>query len=124
MLRTSCSLRFGSHTGIGPVSLLHVTIGSSLDSMTSPHDFHLFSPRNVLAFLGIVSAITIPLIVRRIYRRDLRALDGNEDVAGAEVVVVAGDGVKVTRSTGYGAIEGLKGSSPGRWSWRRGQSAS
>lgn len=46
--------------GIAPVSVIHTTIGSGLDSMTSAEDFHILSVRNVLGLLGVAVAVMIP----------------------------------------------------------------
>lgn len=46
--------------GIAPVSVIHTTIGSGLDSMTSAEDFHILSVRNVLGLIGIAVAVMIP----------------------------------------------------------------
>lgn len=42
------------------MSVIHTTIGSGLDSMTSAEDFHILSLRNVLGLLGIAVAVMIP----------------------------------------------------------------
>jgi hypothetical protein len=50
--------------GIGPVSVIHVTIGSGLDKMTSAEDFHILSLRNVLGLIGIGVAVMIPTALK------------------------------------------------------------
>lgn len=47
--------------GIAPVSVIHVTIGSGLDSMTSAEDFHLLSAKNILGLVGVGVAVLIPV---------------------------------------------------------------
>lgn len=47
--------------GIAPVSVIHVTIGSGLDQMTSAEDFHILSVRNVLGLIGVGVAVMIPV---------------------------------------------------------------
>ena len=52
--------------GIGPVSVIHVTIGSGLDKMTSAEDFHILSLRNVLGLIGIGVAVMIPTALKSV----------------------------------------------------------
>ncbi|EIW72098.1 hypothetical protein TREMEDRAFT_58251 [Tremella mesenterica DSM 1558] len=66
--------------GIAPVSVIHVTIGSSLDSMTSADDFHILSVRNVLGLCAVVVAVLIPVGLKRIFRKDLGDLDESEQI--------------------------------------------
>jgi hypothetical protein len=66
--------------GIAPVSVIHVTIGSSLDSMTSAADFHILSLRNVLGLCAVVVAVLIPVGLKRIFRKDLGELGEAEGV--------------------------------------------
>ncbi|WVR00166.1 hypothetical protein IAU59_007308 [Kwoniella sp. CBS 9459] len=68
--------------GIGPVSVIHVTIGSSLDSMTSAADFHLLSLRNILGLCAVVVAVLIPVGLKRVFKRDLGDLGEAEEVLG------------------------------------------
>ena len=57
--------------GIAPISVIHVTIGSSLDTMTSAADFHLLSARNIFGLIGVVVAVLIPVGLKRIFKKDL-----------------------------------------------------
>ncbi|WRT70212.1 uncharacterized protein IL334_007207 [Kwoniella shivajii] len=66
--------------GIAPVSVIHVTIGSSLDSMTSAADFHLLSLRNILGLLAVVVAVLIPVGLKRVFKKDLGDLGEAEEV--------------------------------------------
>ncbi|WWC64564.1 uncharacterized protein I303_107175 [Kwoniella dejecticola CBS 10117] len=66
--------------GIAPVSVIHVTIGSSLDSMTSAADFHILSLRNILGLLAVVVAVLIPVGLKRVFKKDLGDLGEAEEV--------------------------------------------
>ncbi|WWC91704.1 uncharacterized protein L201_006650 [Kwoniella dendrophila CBS 6074] len=66
--------------GIAPVSVIHVTIGSSLDSMTSAADFHLLSLRNILGLLAVVVAVLIPVGLKRVFKKDLGDLGEAEEI--------------------------------------------
>ncbi|OCF38102.1 transmembrane protein [Kwoniella heveanensis BCC8398] len=68
--------------GIGPVSVIHVTIGSSLDSMTSAADFHILSLRNILGLCAVVVAVLIPVGLKRVFKKDLGDLGEAEEVLG------------------------------------------
>ncbi|KAK4047316.1 hypothetical protein OIV83_005494 [Microbotryomycetes sp. JL201] len=57
--------------GIAGVSYIHTTIGTTLDQMTSSSDFHLISWQNGLGLGGIIVAVLIPVMLRRLYRKDL-----------------------------------------------------
>ena len=57
--------------GIAPVSVIHVTIGSSLDDMTSAADFHILSLRNILGLSAVIIAVLIPVGLKRIFKKDL-----------------------------------------------------
>ena len=71
--------------GIAPVSVIHVTIGSSLDSMTSADEMNVLSLRNVLGLVAVVVAVLIPVGLKRVFKKDLGALGGVEE--GEEVLV-------------------------------------
>jgi hypothetical protein len=72
--------------GIAPVSVIHVTIGSSLDSMTSAEDFHILSLRNVLGLGAVIVAVLIPVALKRIFKQDLGELGEAEGVLEAQHV--------------------------------------
>ncbi|ORY33423.1 hypothetical protein BCR39DRAFT_563941 [Naematelia encephala] len=61
--------------GIAPVSVIHVTIGMSLDTMTSAADFHILSLRNVLGLIAVMVAVLIPVGLKRVFRKDLGELE-------------------------------------------------
>ncbi|KDE07420.1 hypothetical protein MVLG_02287 [Microbotryum lychnidis-dioicae p1A1 Lamole] len=76
--------------GIMGVSYIHVTIGTTLDQMTSSSDFHLISWQNGLGLGGIIVAVLVPVAMKRYYKQDLEqaAVDEpaeEEVVEGAEV---------------------------------------
>lgn len=64
--------------GIAPVSVIHVTIGSSLDTMSSAADFHILSLRNILGLLAVIVAVLIPVGLKRVFKKDLSDLDEAE----------------------------------------------
>ncbi|WWC72031.1 uncharacterized protein I206_105990 [Kwoniella pini CBS 10737] len=66
--------------GIAPVSVIHVTIGSSLDSMTSAADFHILSLRNILGLLAVVVAVLIPVGLKKVFKKDLGDLGEAEEI--------------------------------------------
>ncbi|OWZ67408.1 hypothetical protein AYX15_01553 [Cryptococcus neoformans] len=65
--------------GIAPVSVIHVTIGSSLDDMTSAADFHILSLRNILGLSAVIIAVLIPVGLKRIFKKDLGDLGEAEE---------------------------------------------
>lgn len=94
--------------GIAPVSLIHVTIGSGLDSMTSADDLHVLSVRNVLGLIAVVVAVMIPVGLKRVFKKDLGALGGEVEVEVGEVeeeevdVVIADEGLR--HGAGHGRL--------------------
>ena len=77
--------------GIAPVSIIHVTIGSSLDTMTSAADFHIVSVRNVLGLIGVIVAVLIPVGLKRIFKKDV----GDLEEAEAAIEEASPDSVSV-----------------------------
>ncbi|WVQ72641.1 hypothetical protein IAR50_002200 [Cryptococcus sp. DSM 104548] len=69
--------------GIAPVSVIHVTIGSSLDDMTSAADFHILSLRNILGLSAVIVAVLIPVGLKRIFKKDLGDLGEAEEALAA-----------------------------------------
>lgn len=65
--------------GIAPVSVIHVTIGSSLDQMSSAEDFHILSVRNVLGLGAVIVAVLIPVGLKRVFRKDLGEFADEEE---------------------------------------------
>ncbi len=66
--------------------MIHVTIGSSLDSMTSAADFHILSVRNVLGLCAVGVAVLIPTGLKRVFRKDLGDLGEAEAVFEGESI--------------------------------------
>ncbi|GAA6061747.1 hypothetical protein JCM10212_000480 [Sporobolomyces blumeae] len=66
--------------GIAGVSYIHTQIGTTLDQMTSSSDFNLISWQNGLGLGGIILAVLIPVLLRRMYRNDLS--EAAQDPAG------------------------------------------
>lgn len=72
--------------GIAPVSVIHVTIGSSLDSMTSAEDFHILSLRNILGLGAVIVAVLIPVGLKRIFKQDLGELGDAEAIIEEQAI--------------------------------------
>lgn len=70
--------------GILGVSVIHTTIGESLDSMTSAADFHLISWKNFFLLSAIVVGVMIPVGLRYFFKRELVAVVDVEATADAE----------------------------------------
>ena len=72
--------------GIMPVCILHVAIGTSLDTMTSADDIHILSVRNVLGMIAVVVAILIPVGLKRVFKKDLGDLELAEEAIEEQAV--------------------------------------
>lgn len=57
--------------GILGVTVIHTTIGGSLDDMTSPADFHLISWKNFFMLAAVVVGVMIPVGLRYFFKREL-----------------------------------------------------
>lgn len=57
--------------GIGGVSYIHVTIGTTLDQMASSDDFHIISIQNGVGLGGIIVAVLVPVLIKRHYKKDI-----------------------------------------------------
>jgi hypothetical protein len=71
--------------GILGVTIIHTTIGSGLDEMTSADDFHLISWRNFFGLAAIVVAVLIPVGLRYVWKKELQS------VAQADAGIVPSD---------------------------------
>ncbi|WVO12526.1 hypothetical protein L204_100126 [Cryptococcus depauperatus] len=94
--------------GIAPVSVIHVTIGSSLDDMTSASDFHPLSLRNILGLSAVIVAVLIPVGLKRVFKRDLGDLGSAEEalrVRGSAEREISVPGVGAGRGKMYHAID-------------------
>lgn len=60
--------------GILGVTIIHTTIGSGLDEMTSADDFHLISWRNFFGLALIVVAVLIPVGLRYVWKKELQGI--------------------------------------------------
>ena len=69
--------------GILGVSVIHTTIGGSLDDMTSAADFHLISWKNFFFLSAVVAGAMIPVGLRYYFKRELATVADVE--AAAEV---------------------------------------
>ncbi|KAG7089718.1 hypothetical protein E1B28_011373 [Marasmius oreades] len=72
--------------GILGVTVIHTTIGSGLDEMTSADDFHLLSWKNFLGLSAIVVGVLIPVGLRYYFRRevaDVGTVEADEELGEA-----------------------------------------
>ncbi|CAL1715966.1 unnamed protein product [Somion occarium] len=60
--------------GIFGVSVIHTTIGNSLDDMTSAADFHLISWKNFFLLSAVVVGVMIPVGLRYYFKRELASV--------------------------------------------------
>lgn len=67
--------------GIFGVTVIHTTIGSGLDDMTSAGDFHLISWRNFFLLAAVVCGALIPVGIRYFFAREVQAVGDVEDQA-------------------------------------------
>jgi uncharacterized membrane protein YdjX (TVP38/TMEM64 family) len=65
--------------GILGVTVIHTTIGGSLDQMTSADDFHLISWRNFLGLSAVVVGVLIPVGLRYYFKRELASVQDAEE---------------------------------------------
>jgi uncharacterized membrane protein YdjX (TVP38/TMEM64 family) len=65
--------------GILGVTVIHTTIGGSLDQMTSADDFHLISWRNFLGLSAVVVGVLIPVGLRYYFKRELASVQDIEE---------------------------------------------
>lgn len=65
--------------GILGVSVIHTTIGSGLDEMTSADDFHLISLRNFLGLAAVVVGVMIPVGLRYWFRGEASNVEDGEE---------------------------------------------
>lgn len=68
--------------GILGVTVIHTTIGGSLDDMTSPADFHLISWKNFFMLAAVVVGVMIPVGLRYFFKREIATVvDAEADTA-------------------------------------------
>lgn len=67
--------------GILGVSVIHTTIGGSLDDMTSAADFHLISWKNFFFLSAVVAGALIPVGLRYFFKRELASVADVEATA-------------------------------------------
>ncbi|KAL1949812.1 hypothetical protein VTO73DRAFT_8693 [Trametes versicolor] len=77
--------------GILGVTVIHTTIGGSLDDMTSPKDFHLISWKNFLGLAAIVVGVMIPVGLRYYFKREIATVADVEAEAEAAEAEAEGD---------------------------------
>jgi uncharacterized membrane protein YdjX (TVP38/TMEM64 family) len=71
--------------GIFGVTVIHTTIGSGLDEMTSADDFHLISWRNFLGLSAIVVGVLIPVGLRYWFRGQVQNVADVEEGLSTDV---------------------------------------
>lgn len=78
--------------GIFGVTVIHTTIGNSLDDMTSADDFHLISWKNFLMLSAVVVGVMIPVGLRYYFKREIaNVADAEAEAEAAEEVAEDGD---------------------------------
>ncbi|KAI0366318.1 hypothetical protein BV20DRAFT_972045 [Pilatotrama ljubarskyi] len=77
--------------GIFGVTVIHTTIGGSLDEMTSPEDFHLISWKNFLGLSAVVVGVMIPVGLRYYFKREIATVADVEAEAEAAEEDLNGD---------------------------------
>ncbi|KAI9001542.1 oxalate transporter [Trametes punicea] len=78
--------------GIFGVTVIHTTIGGSLDDMTSPEDFHLISWKNFLGLSAVVVGVMIPVGLRYYFKREIATVaDVEREAEVAEAQEEGGD---------------------------------
>ena len=78
--------------GIFGVTVIHTTIGGSLDDMTSADDFHLISWKNFLGLSAVVVGVMIPVGLRYYFKREIATVaDVEAEAEAAEAEVDAED---------------------------------
>lgn len=70
--------------GILGVTVIHTTIGGSLDDMTSAADFHLISWKNFFFLSAVVVGVMIPVGLRYFFKRQVATVTDVEANADAE----------------------------------------
>lgn len=70
--------------GIFGVTVIHTTIGGSLDDMTSPADFHLISWKNFFLLSAVVVGAMIPVGLRYFFKRQLQSVADVEATAESD----------------------------------------
>jgi uncharacterized membrane protein YdjX (TVP38/TMEM64 family) len=70
--------------GILGVTVIHTTIGGSLDDMTSPADFHLISWKNFFFLSAVVVGVMIPVGLRYFFKRQTATVADVEATAEVE----------------------------------------
>lgn len=102
--------------GILGVTVIHTTIGSGLDEMTSAKDFHLISWRNFLGLASVVVAVLIPVGIRWYFRGELQAVKGVQEVEAEVEAGVTDDLESGMHVDGQGVLPAdWKGKSVDRW---------
>lgn len=107
--------------GIMGVTVIHTTIGSGLDEMTSAKDFHLISWRNFFGLASVVVAVLIPVGIRWYFRGELEAVkevqeQEQEIAAEADAGGTGGDGdLEAAEVSSLRKSSEWKGKSVDRW---------
>ncbi|THH23213.1 hypothetical protein EUX98_g7965 [Antrodiella citrinella] len=92
--------------GIFGVSVIHTTIGGSLDDMTSVSDFHLISWKNFFLLSAVVVGVMIPVGMRYYFKRELASVADVE--AEAEAIQAEENGDTILEE-GPRAMDSRKG---------------
>ncbi len=95
--------------GIFGVTVIHTTIGGSLDDMTSADDFHLISWKNFLGLSAVVVGVMIPVGLRYYFKRELATVADVEAEAEAEEALEAEGGDRILAEGPRALEDGKKG---------------
>lgn len=77
--------------GIFGVTVIHTTIGGSLDDMTSAADFHLISWKNFFLLSAVVVGALVPVGLRYYFKKELANVETVEADVEAEEGALLGD---------------------------------
>ncbi|KAG6336363.1 hypothetical protein ID866_2720 [Astraeus odoratus] len=72
--------------GVFGVTVIHTTIGSGLDEMTSAADFHLISWKNFLLLSAVVVGVLIPVGLRYYFKREIASVADVENGQDEELL--------------------------------------
>lgn len=90
--------------GIFGVTVIHTTIGGSLDDMTSASDFHLISWKNFFLLSAVVVGALIPVGLRYYFKKELANIASAEADVEAEEEALLGDEADLVIAEGPRAV--------------------
>lgn len=76
----------GTFFGVVGPSIIHVQAGLTINQMTSPEEFRIFTVGNVGALVLVACAVLMPIFIRRrVERTAVKDFDDNESMAPAQL---------------------------------------